>query len=177
MGAGRQDDDLGLRPGGHPPAGRRHQQRDVYGMFFTKAAFDRFKLTKEEFALVKEQEDKAEKEKKEPARRRRAKAEEARGDKPPKRRRQEGRSWSIGPAHRTEGRLTIHTSPAERLGALEGRREALLPDELRQGQRPLGDGIANEGDEALCQARRQTRPAWSCPPTASSSSSWPTASR
>ena len=35
---------------------------DVYGMFFTKAGFDRFKLTKEEFALLKEQEDKAKKE-------------------------------------------------------------------------------------------------------------------
>lgn len=38
---------------------------DVYGMFFTKEAYDRFRLTKEEFALVKELEDKAEKEKKE----------------------------------------------------------------------------------------------------------------
>jgi len=42
---------------------------DIYGMFFSKEAFDRFKLTKEEFALLKEQEDKkkkdAEKEKKE----------------------------------------------------------------------------------------------------------------
>jgi Tol biopolymer transport system component len=38
---------------------------DVYGMFFTRAAFDRFNLTKEEFALVKEQEEKQEKEKKE----------------------------------------------------------------------------------------------------------------
>ena len=37
---------------------------DVYAMFFTKAAFDRFKLSKEELALVKEQEDKAEKDKK-----------------------------------------------------------------------------------------------------------------
>ncbi|MGA7162063.1 MAG: peptidase S41, partial [Bacteroidota bacterium] len=35
---------------------------DVYGMFFTKAAFDRFKLTKEEFALVKDQEEKEKKE-------------------------------------------------------------------------------------------------------------------
>jgi C-terminal processing protease CtpA/Prc len=33
-------------------------------MFFTKAAFDRFKLSKEELALVKEQEEKLEKEKK-----------------------------------------------------------------------------------------------------------------
>ena len=38
---------------------------DVFAMFFNKAGFDRFKLSKEEFALVKEQEDKAEKEKKE----------------------------------------------------------------------------------------------------------------
>ena len=34
---------------------------DVYGMFFTRAAFDRFNLTKEEFTLVKEQEDKNDK--------------------------------------------------------------------------------------------------------------------
>jgi tricorn protease len=40
---------------------------DVYAMFFTKAAFDRFKLTKEEFALRKEQEDKAKKEEEEKA--------------------------------------------------------------------------------------------------------------
>ena len=37
---------------------------DVYGMFFTKAAFDRFKLSKEELTLVKELEEKLEKEKK-----------------------------------------------------------------------------------------------------------------
>jgi Tol biopolymer transport system component/C-terminal processing protease CtpA/Prc len=38
-------------------------QRDVYGMFFTKEAWDRFRLTKEEFALVKEIEEKKDKEK------------------------------------------------------------------------------------------------------------------
>ena len=36
---------------------------DVYGMFFTRAAYDRFRLSKEEFALVKEQEDKAKEDK------------------------------------------------------------------------------------------------------------------
>jgi tricorn protease len=36
---------------------------DVYGLFFTRAAFDRFKLSKEEFALVKEREEKARTEK------------------------------------------------------------------------------------------------------------------
>jgi len=38
---------------------------DVYAMFFSQAAFDRFKLSKEELALLKEQEAKTEKEKKE----------------------------------------------------------------------------------------------------------------
>jgi Tol biopolymer transport system component/C-terminal processing protease CtpA/Prc len=38
---------------------------DVYGMFFTKAAFDRFNLSKEEFSLLKEQEEKQDKKKKE----------------------------------------------------------------------------------------------------------------
>ncbi|MCK9421518.1 MAG: S41 family peptidase [Bacteroidales bacterium] len=37
---------------------------DVYAMFFTKAAFDRFRLSKEELALVKDQEEKEKKEKK-----------------------------------------------------------------------------------------------------------------
>src|ERR1700761_7202568 len=34
---------------------------DVYGMFFSKDAFDRFKLSKEELALVKEIEEKEKK--------------------------------------------------------------------------------------------------------------------
>jgi len=38
---------------------------DVFGMFFTKEAFDRFKLSKEELALLKEQEEKKDKDKKE----------------------------------------------------------------------------------------------------------------
>jgi tricorn protease len=38
---------------------------DVYGMYLTRDVFDRSKLSKEEFALLKEQDDKAEKEKKE----------------------------------------------------------------------------------------------------------------
>jgi Tol biopolymer transport system component/C-terminal processing protease CtpA/Prc len=38
---------------------------NVYGMFFSKEAFDRFNLSKEEFALLKEQEGKLKKEKKE----------------------------------------------------------------------------------------------------------------
>lgn len=49
--------------------GTRQQSGDlvsgnVYGMFFSKEAFDRFTLSKEEFTLLKEQEDKLKKEKK-----------------------------------------------------------------------------------------------------------------
>jgi tricorn protease len=36
---------------------------DVYGMFFTREAFDRFKLSKQDYALLKEREDKAKEEK------------------------------------------------------------------------------------------------------------------
>jgi len=42
-------------------------QNDVYAMFFTQDAWDRFRLTKEELALVKEAEEKKDKEKKEKA--------------------------------------------------------------------------------------------------------------
>ncbi len=38
---------------------------DIFGLFFTREAFDRFKLSKEEFTVVKDQEEKQEKEKKE----------------------------------------------------------------------------------------------------------------
>jgi Tol biopolymer transport system component/C-terminal processing protease CtpA/Prc len=38
-------------------------QQDVYGMFFTQDAWDRYKLTKEELALVKEAEERKDKEK------------------------------------------------------------------------------------------------------------------
>jgi C-terminal processing protease CtpA/Prc len=40
-------------------------QGDVYATFFTQEAFDRFKLSKEEFALLKEEEDKKKKEEEE----------------------------------------------------------------------------------------------------------------
>lgn len=45
-------------------AGGNLQSGDVLAMFFTKNAYERFKLSKEELALLKEQEEKAEKDKK-----------------------------------------------------------------------------------------------------------------
>jgi tricorn protease len=47
--------------------GGRATSGDVFGMYFTKAAFDRAKLSKEEFALLKEQEEKEKKEAEEKA--------------------------------------------------------------------------------------------------------------
>jgi Tol biopolymer transport system component/C-terminal processing protease CtpA/Prc len=78
---------------------------DVYGMFFSKAAFDRFNLSKEEFALVKEQEAQAEKEK--------AEREKASAPTPPAKDAAK-KDVVIDWANLTErkARLTIHTSQA-----------------------------------------------------------------
>ena len=83
---------------------------DVFGMFFTRAAFDRFNLAKEEFALLKEQEEEQEKKKKAD--------EEAKGGKP----KAEAAPDKAAPKpvvaidwdNLTErkARLTVHTSPA-----------------------------------------------------------------
>ena len=82
---------------------------DVYGMFFTRAAFDRFNLTKEEFALVKEQEDKAEKDKGESG------DKEKEGKKTTEKADKEEKpkdivvDWENLPERKA--RLTVHTSP------------------------------------------------------------------
>ncbi len=43
---------------GYRNLGQKGTTSDIYGVFLTKAAWDRFQLSKEDFALVKEQEDK-----------------------------------------------------------------------------------------------------------------------
>ncbi len=53
---------------------------NIYAMFFSRESFDRFKLTKEEFSILKDQEDKEAKEKKETEEK--AKAEEKKGKGP-----------------------------------------------------------------------------------------------
>lgn len=80
---------------------------DVYGMFFTKAAFDRFKLSKEEFALVKEQEEKEKKEAGEKSKSKEEKKETAAKDSAKK-------EVVIDWTNLTErkARLTTYTSPA-----------------------------------------------------------------
>ena len=79
MDNGWQDDDMGLRQGWHTRPGRQSFSGDVYAMYFSKELFDKSKLSKEEFALLKEQDEKKEKEKKEAE----EKAKDAAKDKKP----------------------------------------------------------------------------------------------
>ncbi len=74
---------------------------DVYGMFFSRAAWDRFNLTKEELALVKEGEDKAAKDKKENGDKDKPAADSAKADIVI--------DWDN--LSERQRRLTIHTSP------------------------------------------------------------------
>ncbi len=81
---------------------------DVYGMFFTRAAYDRFRLSKEEFALVKEQEEKQEKEKKEAEEKSKSGGKEKAGKDSAKK--DVVVDWAG--LNERKSRLTIHTSEA-----------------------------------------------------------------
>ena len=110
LGHGRDDDDLRAVPARAPSIPTaRPVEFDVFGMFFTRAAYDRFRLSKEEFALLKEQEDKAKEEK--------AKAEKDKPKDPrPRTRRSRRRSprrtssSSSTGIDRRKVRLTIHSA-------------------------------------------------------------------
>ena len=79
-------------------------QQDAYAMFFTQDAWDRFRLTKEEFALVKEAEEKKDKDE---AQGRRRQGQEGRGEG-----RRRSRTWSSTSTASSirKARLTIHSS-------------------------------------------------------------------
>ncbi|MDQ1297139.1 MAG: tricorn protease, partial [Bacteroidota bacterium] len=88
---------------------------DVYALFFSKESFDRFNLTKEEFALLKEKEAKDEKEKKEAEEK--AKSADKKGKKTPEAKTEKDslkKEIVIDWTNLTErkSRLTIHTSDA-----------------------------------------------------------------
>jgi C-terminal processing protease CtpA/Prc len=88
---------------------------DVYAMFFSKESFDRFNLTKEEFALLKEKETKDEKEKKEAEEK--AKSADKKGKKPTEGKTEKDslkKEIIIDWTNLTErkSKLTIHTSDA-----------------------------------------------------------------
>lgn len=77
-------------------------QQDAYAMYFTQESWDRFRLTKEELALVKEAEEKAEKEKAD-----RAKADSTKPKTPVK---AEPVALDLERALARKSKLTIHSS-------------------------------------------------------------------
>ncbi len=81
---------------------------DVYGLFFSQETFDRFKLTKEEFALLKEQEDDKKKEEKDKKATKGKKDEEVENEK------EKVEDVEVDWTNLTErkSRLTIHSSRA-----------------------------------------------------------------
>jgi len=85
---------------------------DVFGMFFTKEAFDRFKLSKEDFALLKEQEEKKEKEKKEAEEKAKEgkKGKESSASKVDTAKKEVVIDWNS--LTERKSKLTVHTSPA-----------------------------------------------------------------
>ncbi len=73
---------------------------DVYATFFTRAAYDKFRLSKEDYALWKEQEDKAEKDK----------AEKEKADKDKPKEAKKDLIFELDGLERRKVRLTIHSS-------------------------------------------------------------------
>ncbi|MCL4820759.1 MAG: PD40 domain-containing protein [Vicinamibacteria bacterium] len=85
-------------------------QQDAYGLFFTRAAWDRFRLTKEEYALVKEAEEKKEKEKKEAADKDKD-AKDKKGDRADKKdAKPEPVAFDMDGLAERKARLTLHSS-------------------------------------------------------------------
>ena len=84
---------------------------DVYAMFFSKAAFDRYNLTKEEFALVKEKEDK-EKEKKEDKDKNKDEKKKDKEESAEKKEPVKDIVIDWDGLDERKSRLTVHTSPA-----------------------------------------------------------------
>lgn len=83
-------------------------QLDAYAMFFTQEAWDRFRLTKEELALVKEAEEKKDKEKKEQAD---AAKDKEKKDAKPADAKPEEVVVDLDGIEVRKARLTIHSSP------------------------------------------------------------------
>lgn len=82
-------------------------QSDIYGIFFTKDAFDRFKKSKEEFALLKEKEEKEKKEKEEADKKAADKKKDTKADKKPE---TETVKIELEGLQERKARLTIHSS-------------------------------------------------------------------
>ncbi len=125
---------------------------DVYAMYFTKAFFDRSRLSKEEFALLKEAEEKQEKEKKEAEEKAKSGGPNASPETPAaadkgKEKKLIDIDWDNLTDRKSQAYAAHFTRV--RLGTFQRWREAFLSDELRKRQRPVGHGAANERNKAL----------------------------
>ncbi|MEO8588197.1 MAG: S41 family peptidase, partial [Flavobacteriales bacterium] len=84
-------------------------QGDAYAMFFTQAAFDRYKLSKEEAAILKEQEEKEKKEKDEKEKDEKGKKKDEKGKKDEEAK-VEALKFELPGIEDRKVRLTIHSS-------------------------------------------------------------------
>lgn len=80
-------------------------QSDIYAMFFTQDAFDKFRLSKEDYALVKEQEEKAAKDKEKEKEQEKNKK-KAKKDEPKK----ESLAFDWDGLNNRKAKLTLHSS-------------------------------------------------------------------
>ena len=85
---------------------------DVFGMFFTQEAFDKFKLTKEEFELLKEKEEKDKKEEEENEEDKKAKKKKSKGADEEDKDKVEPLEFDWENMIDRKAKLTVHTSQA-----------------------------------------------------------------
>ena len=119
-------------------------------MFFDRDAWERFRLTKDEFALVKEADEKLAK--------RAAGFERSEGrHRDPSRAEKKDLVLDLDGTRRTQGAPHDRIVVTGRRAREQGRRDALLPRALRAGHEPLVDEPPHEGDEDGPHAQRQRR--------------------
>ena len=120
----------GWHPGrARPTSTARPLTFDIYGMFFTREAYDRFRLSKPDFALLKEQEDKAKEDKDKAAK------DKAKDGKEAAARKEEPKKDVViefAGLDQRKARFTINSADIADVALSQERRQALLPGQLRE---------------------------------------------
>ncbi|MGZ5454265.1 MAG: hypothetical protein ACXW2R_08760, partial [Candidatus Aminicenantales bacterium] len=125
-------------------------QNDAYALFFTRDAWDRFRLTKEEAALLKDIEEKRAKPEAPKDKKETADKEKKRGGQAPRHRLDRS-----GPA---QGAPDHPLSVARRRPGQQGRRHPLLSRPIREGPEPVDDRPQDARDQDARDPQRQQRP-------------------
>ena len=128
---------------------------DVYGMFFTRAAYDRFRLSKEDFALLKEQEDKAkeDKDKADKDKPKDAKDAAVKPEEPKK-----DLVFELDGLDRRKVRLTIHSADIADMALSKNGEKLFYLARFEKGYDLWMTETADARHQALRQAGRRTRP-------------------